>query len=88
VKTRTWLAAAAAAALCAGCRAGGGIDRSDSATGMRFATDCVAHQTRDDCVQTRRTLSSAPAAFARSFSDGVHDLRADADLYLGRASSR
>ncbi len=79
---------AALAAVCAGCRAGGGIDRADCATGWKFSTGCVAEQTREDWVQTGRTISSAPAAFVRSFADAPRDLRADAALYLGGATSR
>jgi len=88
VRVRTILTTAALAALCAGCRSDGGIDRSDSRTGMKFSTSALATHMREDVAKTRRTLADAPDALRRSVVQSKKDLVTDYYLYLQNGQSR
>jgi hypothetical protein len=82
------LTAAALAALCSGCRSDGGIGRSDSASGMRFSTKCIAMHTRDDVANTKKTVADAPGALRRSVAQSSKDLTDSYYIYLQNGQFR
>ncbi len=89
VSNRTAIAAAAAlAAVCAGCRSDGGIDRSDGPMGWKFSTSRIANHTRDDVANTTRTIQSAPGALQRSVDASRKNLTDSYYLYFQNGQSR
>ena len=82
------VAAAVLAALCAGCRSHGGLDRSDCPVGLKYAAACLAAHERDDVAATKRTVSDAPAAVKRSIRTSCDDLTESYYLYLENGQYR
>lgn len=76
------LAALAAAALCAGCRSNGGIDRADGADGMRFSTSRLAEREAESCDATVETVRGVPGWIATQFEDGWEQIAYTYRLYL------
>ncbi len=87
-RKRCWtLVALGAAALAAGCRSGGGIDRADRAPGAAYAWRSVATHFSQDCRATAATVSGAPAAFVRGTKASLVDLRESCRMYLDNTYS-
>lgn len=78
----------ALAALCAGCRSDGGLDRQDCGRGMAFSTNRVASRFEYDCRRTYYLLSSIPSALESSLTEGTDRVRDTYYLYLENHEAR